>query len=324
MLATFSRTIVAAALLSGFAGTATAETWNMATPYPESNFHAQNHLQFAKDVKAATNGALEIVVHANGSLIPHAEIRNAVRNGTVPMGEFLLSRLSNENPIYEIDMVPFFVTDYPRAKRLWQVTKERIQNLLARQNIQVLYAVPWPNNGIYANKELRTIDDFRGLKFRSYTSTTERFAQLTGAVPTQVEIPDIAQAFATGRVESMITSAATGVNISAWDFVKRYYDTKSYLGKNVVIVSKKKFDGLSKDVQQAVLKAAAVAEERGWKMSADDDKNMAAKLAKGGVIVEKPTPALEASLQKIGTQMLDDWLTKAGTEGKAIVDELGR
>lgn len=320
----FSRTLFAGALLSGLAGTAMAETWNMATPYPESNFHAQNHLQFAKDVKAATNGALEIVVHANGSLIPHAEIRNAVRNGTVPMGEFLLSRLSNENPLYEIDMVPFFVTDYPRAKRLWEVTREPVQKLLARQNIVVLYSVPWPNNGLYANKELRKIEDFRGLKFRSYTSTTERFAQLTGAVPTQVEIPDIAQAFATGRVELMITSAATGVNIAAWDFVKRYYDTKSYLGKNVVVVNRQKFDGLSKDVQQAVLKAAAVAEERGWKMSADDDRNMAAKLAQGGVIVEQPTPELEASLRKIGDKMLEEWLAKAGPEGKAVVDQLGR
>ena len=324
MLATFKSTVFAAALLSGLAGTAMAETWNMATPYPESNFHAQNHLQFAKDVKAATNGALEIVVHAGGSLIPHAEIRNAVRNGTVPMGEFLLSRLANENPVYEIDLVPFFVTEYPRAERLWEVTKERIQKLLDRQNIRILYAVPWPNNGIYANRELRTIDDFRGLKFRTYNSTTERFAQLTGAVPTQVEIPDIAQAFATGRVESMITSAATGVNISAWDFVKRYYNIKSYLGKNVVVVNKNTFDKLSGDVQQAVLKAAATAEKRGWQMSAENDKTMAAKLAENGVIVEQPTPELEEALQKIGTQMLDDWLAKAGDEGKAIVDELGR
>lgn len=319
-----SHAICAVALLTGLGGTASAETWNMATPYPESNFHAQNHLQFAKDVKAATNGALEIVVHSGGSLIPHAEIRNAVRNGTIPMGEFLLSRLSNENPIYEIDGVPFFVTDYPSAKRLLEVTRPRLQKLLNRQNILLLYSVPWPNNGIYANKELRTIEDFRGLKFRTYSSVTERFAQLTGAIPTQVEIPDIAQAFATKRVESMITSAATGVNISAWDFVKRYYNMKTYLGKNAVVVNKLKFEGLTEDVRKAVLKAAAAAEERGWKMSADNDLNMAAKLANGGVIVEPPSKELQASMQAIGTRMLDEWLARAGSEGKAVLEEFQR
>jgi len=107
---------VAAASLALGAPPALAQTkWDMPTPYPDANFHTQNIMMFAEDVKKATSGGLEIKVHSNGSLFKHPEIKNAVRGGQVPVGEFLLSRLSNENAVFEVDSVPFLATRPPRS-----------------------------------------------------------------------------------------------------------------------------------------------------------------------------------------------------------------
>ena len=81
----------------GFATSAMAVQWNFAEPYGDANLHTQNARAFAKDVSEATHGALDITVHANGALIPHPEIKNAVRRGIVPIGEIFLSRLPRQH-----------------------------------------------------------------------------------------------------------------------------------------------------------------------------------------------------------------------------------
>ena len=317
-------TAVFAGVLAGvLAGPALAETWDMPTPYPEGNFHTQNIIQFAEEVNAAAGGDLEVVVHPAGSLIKHPEIKNAVRSGQVPVGEFLLSRLSNENPVFGVDSVPFLANSYEAAEKLWAASREVTEALLARQNITILFAVPWPPQGIYADGEVTTLDDMSGLKFRTYNAATERLAQLAGAVPTQVEVPDISQAFATGRVEAMITSPSTGVNIKAWDFLTHYYDTQAWLPKNVTVVNVDAFEALSPELQDAVMTAAAAAEQRGWEASRNETAEKTQILLDNGIAVAEPSESLAASLREIGATMTEEWADRAGDEGAAILQSYG-
>lgn len=308
----------AAFLLS--AGAAQAASWDMPTPYGDTNFHTVNIKAFADDVKAATKGKLEIKVHAGGSLFKHPEIKNAVRGGQVPIGEFLLSRLSNESPVFGVDSVPFLATDYASAKKLWAASRKKTDALLAKEGLMALFSVPWPPQGIYTKAAVSKIEDMKGMKFRAYNAATEQLAKLAGGVPTQVEVPDIPQAFATGRVEAMITSPSTGANTKAWDFVKHYYHAQAWLPKNIVVVNKKAFQRLDKATQKAVLDAAAKAEDRGWKASVVETESQMAVLKKNGMEVADPSAELKAGLKKIGTTMTADWAAKAGADGKAILD----
>ena len=302
-----------------FAGPLYAVTWDMPTPYGEANFHTVNIKQFADDVKAATGGALTINVHSGGSLFKHPEIKNAVRGGQVPTGEFLLSRLSNENPIFQVDSIPFLATDYDAGKKLWSASRKTVESLLAQQGMKVLFSVPWPPQGIYAKKQLNSVSDLKGVKFRAYNAATERLAKLAGAVPTQVEVPDIPQAFATGRVDAMITSPSTGANSKAWDFVSHFYHTQAWLPKNIVVVNEKAFGALDAKVQAAVLKAASDAEARGWKSSMAETEAKMKILKDNGMQVLTPSAELMDGLKGIGKSMTDEWVTKAGADGAEII-----
>jgi TRAP-type transport system periplasmic protein len=311
---------LAAIALAMAASPALAQTkWDMPTPYPDANFHTQNIMQFAEDVKKATNGGLEIKVHSNGSLFKHPEIKNAVRGGQVPIGEFLLSLLANENAVFEVDSVPFLATGYADAKRLWSASRKPIEKALDKEGLLVLYAVPWPPQGLYSKAEVNSLSDLKGVKFRAYNATTQKLATLAGAVPTQIEVPDIPQAFSTGRVDAMITSPSTGANSKAWDFVKNYYDTQAWLPKNVIVVNKRAFRALDKKTQAAVLTAAKAAEERGWQMSMKETAEKTAALKENGMTVHTPSPALMTGLKGIGKEMTNEWTKKAGAEGQAIL-----
>ncbi|MCW8835525.1 MAG: TRAP transporter substrate-binding protein [Rhodospirillales bacterium] len=314
--------IVAPVLAYG--SSAMAETWNMPTPYPDANFHTQNIKTFAAEVKAATGGKLDIVVHGGGSLVKHPEIKNAVRTGQVPIGEFFLSRLSNENAVFGVDSLPFLATDYDAARKLWAASRPKINELLNKQRLMVLYSVPWPPQGLYTKKPVKTGNDLKGLKMRAYNALTEQLAQNVGAVPTQVEVPDIPQAFATGQVEAMITSPSTGANSKAWDFVSHYYDVQAWLPKNIVVVNKAAFDALDKATQNAVLAAAKSAETRGWTASMTETASKTKILKDNGMTVEAPSSELKGTLAKAGKTMVEGWKAKGGADAQAVLDAFNK
>lgn len=311
--------LAAAAL--GFATSASAQTkWDMPVPYGDTNFHTQNIVQFADDVKTAINGGLEITVHSNGSLFKHPDIKNSVRQGLAQIGEILGSRLSNEDPIYEVDSIPFLATSYDDAKKLYDASKEQLAAKLEEQGLQLLFSVPWPPQGIYTKKEISSVDDLKGLKMRAYNAATERLAQLAGALPTQVEVPDLPTAFATGRVEAMITSPSTGANSKVWDFLSHYSDAQAWLPRNMVFVNKAAFGALPEDQQAAVLEAAATAETRGWEASVKETMEKTQVLKDNGITVTAPSAELKEGLAAIGAEMSAEWAEKAGDEGKAVLD----
>ncbi|WP_428643712.1 TRAP transporter substrate-binding protein [Roseibium sp.] len=314
---------MAAAAALGLAGitAAAAETkWDMPTPYGDSNFHTQNISAFAEEVKEKTDGSLVIQVHSAGSLFKHPEIKNAVRKGLAPIGEVLVSRLSNEDAVFGVDSVPFLAPSYDKAWKLYQAAKPAMEEKLGEQGLQLLYAVPWPPQGVYAKKEITKVDDMKGLKFRAYNAATERLAQLAGAVPTQVEVPDIPTAFSTGRVEAMITSPSTGANSKAWDFLTHYHDTQAWLPKNMVFVNKGAFDALSDAEKAAVLEAAADAEKRGWEASKVETKSKTNVLVENGITVVQPSSELIKELAAIGETMSAEWQAQAGEAGAAILE----
>ena len=310
----------AAVAVAALAIPAAAETWDMPTPYPDATFHTKNIHEFAKDIEDATGGDLTIKVHSAGSLFKHPEISKAVRSGQVPAGEFFLSLLANDNPAFGADSLPFLATSYDEAMMLWDAQESVITELLDEQGLMPLYAVPWPPQGLYTTKEITSVDDLAGLKFRTYNATLEQFANLAGAAPTQVEVPDIPQAFSTGRVEAMITSPSTGVNSKAWDFLSHYTDIQAWIPKNIVVVNKRAFRRLDEETQNAVLEAAAAAEARGWEMSKSESAEMVEVLKENGITVVDPSDELMNGLREIGAQMLESWKKDAGEAGQELLD----
>jgi TRAP-type C4-dicarboxylate transport system substrate-binding protein len=311
----------AAAALAAVCTAAFAQTrWDMPTPYAASNFHTENVAQFASDVEKATGGKLKIQVHSNASLFKANEIKRAVQGGQAQIGEILLSGYSNEDPMFGVDSVPFLATSYADAAKLWKASRKAIEARFAKQGMMILYAVPWPPQGIYSSKPINSVADLKGLKMRTYNPYTSRIAELAGAQPVTIQAAELAQAFATGAVNANITSGATGYDTKAWEVVKYYYDTQAWLPKNVVFVNKAAFDALDKASQAAVRKAAAEAEARGWKTSEEKNKWYLEQLAKNGMTVALPSAQLKADFRKIGETMTAEWNKTAGADGQAVID----
>lgn len=297
-----------------------AETLNMATPYPDGNFHTKNIKMFIEEIEAQTD--IEITLHSNASLLKMPEIKRGVQTNQAQLGEILLSAYGNEDPMFAVDSIPFLAPGHLNGVSLWHLQRRYVEEKFRKQGLIPLYAVPWPGQGIYAKDAVETGQDLAGVKFRAYNSATARMAELLGAVPTTVQAAEVPQAFATGIVSAMITSSSTGVDSQAWDFSNYYYNIRAMNTKNLVFMNAEAFDGLDEVTQQVFRDAAARAELRGWVMSAQSEAETTQRLASEGMQVVEASEQLSAKLKEIGETMTKEWLETAGDEGKALVDAL--
>jgi TRAP-type C4-dicarboxylate transport system substrate-binding protein len=306
-----------AALTASFAH---AEKWDMPMAYAATNYHSENGAAFAQCVTDGSGGALEIVTHPGGSLFGGNDIKRAVQTGQAPIGERLISAHANENPLYGVDSIPFLATSFDASDALWKAAGDEIKAALDADNLVYLYAVPWPPQGLYTKKDVNSVADLAGVKFRAYNAATARIAELAGMVPVQIEAAELSQALATGVAESFISSGSTGYDRKVWEQLTNFYDVQAWLPRNIVFANKDAWDGLDEATQKVVMDCAATAAADGEAKAKELTSFYLEELANNGMKVEAPGETLKSELEGFGEIMTNEWLESAGDGGKAIVD----
>jgi TRAP-type C4-dicarboxylate transport system substrate-binding protein len=298
---------------------AQAATWNMSAEQPDSNYLTKNVRSFADDVKTATNGKLVLNVQSNSVLLKRPEVKRGVQQGVVPIGEFLMSVLGNEDAMFEIDSVPFLASSFDKSEKLWKAARSQIAARLDKQGVVLVYGSPWPPQGFYTKTPITTMGDFKGARFRTYSASTAKLITLMGAVPTTIQTAEVPQAFSTGVIDMMITSPATGVDTQAWDYVKYYYDVQAFIPQAIVVANKRMVDALPADERQALMDAGKRAETRGWQQARELTAKLTQTLASKGITVGPEPEGIKADMEKIGNEMTTDWEKKAGADGAAVL-----
>jgi TRAP-type transport system periplasmic protein len=295
-------------------------SWDMPTPYTDGTFHTQNIRWFVDEVARSTSNGLRIQVHSNNALIRGPEILRAVSTGQVPAGEILISQFGNEEPVFELDAIPFLTANRDQARSLYDVSKAAVEAALRRRGVRMLYCVIWPSQAFFSKTPINSAADMRGMKFRTGSPMTSRMAELLGAVPTVVQGSEIPQAFATNIVTGMVTSGATGVQSRAWEFSTDFINLRAFMPKNAVIVNERAWQRLPEPVRTAITGKAAEAEERGWELAVKAEADSVEELRKNGMTIVEPSPALLTDVRNVGNKLAEEWTVKTGELGKQLID----
>ncbi len=298
-----------------------ADVWDFPSPQPSDNYITENVSWFADQVREATNGELDIRVHPGGSLFPGNQIKRAVQRDQAQIGVHVLSAHQNENVIFGIDSIPFLADSFEESAQLWEVTKPELDEILAEQNLQLLYHIPWPPQGIFFDRAIESPGDAEGINFRAYNTATARFAELMGMRPALIEEAELAQAAATGMVQSLISSGDPVYNHQLWSYLPHFYDAKAWLVLSHVFINKERWETLDEETRQKVLDIAAEAEQRGEEQARELTDALKQRLSDKGVAINQPNEALHAEFNRIGEVMLEEWLENAGQRGQELVEE---
>jgi len=309
-----------AALAALIAAPVQAQTkWAFATPYAEGNFHTINIKQFIQDIEQGSGGKLTIQLHANASLLPMPQIKRGVQSGQVQMGEILLSAYGNEDPFFEVDGTPFLADTWPLADKLMELTREPIAQRFEKQGLVLSYMVNWPSQAFYSKTEISKVEDLKGARFRAYNAATARLAELMGATPVTVQSAEVPQAFATGIIGAMITSAQTGVDTQAWDYAKFFYDVGGMRTRNAIFINQRAYAALDDATRNVIKAAAEKAGVRGRAAAVEAEKTMTTRLSERGIQVKTPSAEFIAQLRAIGQKQTEEWAQRAGADGQAML-----
>lgn len=309
-----------AILASSIASTALAEKWDMPTAYPDNSYMTENLRDFADAVRVATSGEIDIVIHPSGSLFPGNEIKRAVQTGQVQIGERIISAHANENAVFGVDSVPFLAPSFDDSVTLWGASRPVLDEILAEQNLVILFSVPWPAQGMYSKNELTKIEDLQGMKVRGYNAAILHMAELAGAQGVQIEYAELTQALSTGVADATVGSGSSGVEKKLWEVLKYYYELNMWLPRNLVMVNKDVWDGLDAETQNAVRGISAMAESAGLARAKEVAGWYNSVMMQNGMEITPGSEDLQAGFKAIGETMTAEWLEQAGEPGQRILD----
>jgi TRAP-type transport system periplasmic protein len=295
------------------------EQWIMATPYPENIFHEVNVKQFAREIEEGVKGKIKITTHHGASLFKHPEIKTAVKSGQIQLAEYQLDNFANQDEFYNFDCIPFMATSFDETSMLWEAAMPLMDKRFKREGVKLLYWAPWPSVGFYTKKQVNTIADLKGMKMRTFNRLGADLAKALGMQPVVVSAAEIAQAFSTNLIDSMITSTATGVSVQAWDFVRYFQDARVWHGTLQIVINEQLFLGLPADTQKVIVAAGDRAAKRVMQMAIEASDSQKKILSQKGMVVSEPSEEFKRQTRAIAQNMMNDWVKLTGEDGRQFV-----
>lgn len=318
------RALIASAALAlsmGLTAPALAQTnWTMASGYPESSFFTQNIRQMIKEIEEKSGGKLKIDLRSNDSLIKLDAVKRAVQSGQIQIGEIRLGVYGNEAAMYNLDNIPGVATTYDQATKLTDAQRPFFDAMFKKNGLRAITYVAWPGQGFYTKEPLKGLPDLKGQKLRIYSKQTQIMGEKLGMEALILPFAEVPQAFSTGMIQSLWTSAQTGTDVQIWDYVKHFTYTGTMHNKNAILVNERAFRQLDPATQKVVLEAGEAATKRGWELSKKAGEEREHVLKSHGVtIAQSPKDILDA-IATAGKGMVADWLTTASAEEKAVYE----
>ena len=317
--------VLAAALVASWTCSIAQTKWDLASANPPTNFQTINLDRFVEDVEKRTNGALKITHHSNASLFKMVEIRRATQRGQVAVGEVLLGTMVNEFPLLAFDAVPFLFTSREEGQRFWREIRPFVEKKLAEQGLTILYVQPWQPQGLYSTKEVKSITDIKGTRFRAHSPVFAKYAQALGAQPLSIPYTELSQAILTGSVDTMMTGITAAADLKFAKTMPYYYDVQASFTHSIVFANLEKLNQLPEPLRAELRRAAAAAEERAVQnVIALEQQQIKTVIEAGMKVTLSPDPKLKAEMLEAGKGVIDEWLQQAGPEAQRALAAIRR
>jgi len=240
---------------------------------------------FAKRAGELTKGKVKVEVYPNSQLYKDKEEMEALQLGSVQM---LAPSLSKFAPLgvkeFEVFDLPFIFDDYTD---LHNVTQGAVgQGLLKKLESRGITGLAFWDNGfkvMSANKPLKSVEDYKGLKMRIQSSKVlDAQMRALGALPQVLAFSETYQALQTGVVDGTENPPSNLYTQKMHEVQKHLTITNhGYLGY-AVVVNKKFWDGLPADIRTQLSKAMAESTKVANDIAKQENEDALAKVAASG------------------------------------------
>ncbi|MFD2239263.1 TRAP transporter substrate-binding protein [Aureimonas populi] len=309
-----------AILLASAVMPAHAVDWDMFVVWPDNNYHSQNAMRFAEEVGRVTGGEVNITVHTGGTLgFRGPEVLGVVRDGIVPIADMLLNQQVGEEPFFGLESVPYLARNFEELAILEELAWPIYEELAAKHNQKFLYTTPWPGQGLFTRNEVTEASDIAGITIRTVDRNGTEFFTALGASPVQLPWGEVVSALASGAINAVTTSSASGVDGSFWEFLGYFNQINWQASPNVITVNLDAWNALSPEHQEAIETLAGELQPQFWDVARQTDLEMAERLAENGMTVTQPSDELSEELRAAAQPIWEDFM-EAVPEGREVIE----
>lgn len=293
--------------------------------YGATSFHTVGAMEFAKLVDKYSNGSVQITVHPGGSLgFKGPELLKVVKDGAVPMSDILMGVVAGSEHTFGISSLPRLVGSFDEAKQLYTDSKPLYEKAAKKWKQMFLYAAPWPPSGLVTKEIVNSKADLKNLKTRTYDKNGAEFLRSLGGSPVSLPWGEVYSSLTTGMIDSVLTSAESSKNGKFWEVLKGFKMINYAYPLNMVTINFDYWKALSKEQQEAVLKAAAETEKMQWQNSQARHEDGLKVIQEHGMIVSEENPELTKELDAAAKKIVAEFKAKAKKNTVKVLDKYSK
>jgi TRAP-type mannitol/chloroaromatic compound transport system substrate-binding protein len=279
--------------------------WRIVSSFPKSLDTLFGTAEtFAKMVTAASGGRLTVSAHPAGELVPAFGVLDAVKDGTVECCNTAAYYFVGKDPVFGIDCaIPFGLNSRQMTAWYYHGNGLTLMREFYRQYNVVNFALgnTSAQMGGWFRKEIKDLDDLKGLKFRM-GSFAGRVLQRLGVVPQNIPAGEIYQALEKGTIDAAEWVGPYDDLKLGLDKVAKYYYYPGWWegsAQGSLYVNQKAWDALPADLKAIVEAVAGYAHTD--QLAKYDAKNPAALkelAARGAKLTAFPKAVMEAAYKE--------------------------
>jgi TRAP-type C4-dicarboxylate transport system substrate-binding protein len=292
---------------------------------PQTGWGPVHALQpWVKKVEEATKGRVKIDIYPSQTLAKGPDIWNAVKSGVADMGWCVHGYWPGMTPLVDVINLPSlpFKTGEKGSEVLWRLYEKfpEIQKEFKDVHVLVLYTSA-PYFLITAKKQVKTMEDIKGLKIRVLGGVATEQMKLLGAVPMLIPMPDNYISLQKGVIDGMGAPWEATYAFRLYEVVKYYTIVPlSGAGPLSIPMNKQKWNSLPKDIQQAITSVSGLGAAKFWGHNFFDtaEEGVLERIKQGHyemVRYDVPPQEVERWAKVAGQPVWKDWVKKLESKG---------
>ncbi len=272
-------------------------------------------VRFKEAVERLSDGSVKIDIYPNRQLGGVKELMDGVNFGTVDMTVNSASALASKSPSVDAFQLPGLIDNYQDFATMATSSEARaIMDELDRFGIVALGLYDGGQRHFLSlNKQIQTMDDFKGLKTRvppvRLLLDTWRAA---GVNPTPMAYGEVYSALETGVLDAVEINLTSINSEKYYEIAKQLTLTGHYFWPSFMLINKERFDALDKDQQDAIRRAAnEIVEPQVMAVAALDQQLVVSLEKEHGMHIEKPSVALAENLKAVFVPVIEKYAARS-------------
>jgi TRAP-type C4-dicarboxylate transport system substrate-binding protein len=322
---------VVAALLVSASASAQEIKLTLADQNPPAGWGPTNALQpWVKKVEAATKGRVKIEVFPSQTLVKGPDMWRAVRSGIVDMGWCFHGYWPDQTPLADVISLPGLPIKSAEqgSEVLWKLYEKF--PAIRKEFSDVVPLTLWTSHPYFiltSKKQVKTLEDLKGLKVRVTGGPPTEQMKALGAVPTPMPMPDVYQALDKGVVDGMGAPWEAILSFRLYEVAKYYTMVPLSSVYFSLCANKQKWESLPKDVRDQIMSVSGLEGAKHWgKNFFDTPEQAVVAKAKAGKheVVRYTVPADEVQRwRKTGAEPVwEAWVKKMEAKGHKEAREI--